>query len=86
MLGITPLNCNSRGLWKLGIQLSDLLRSCDAVFNNEVDHVEKMLPHLGSVVQVDLAWVNCIVSHYAAEIEGLLDLDRQTLSNKRFDV
>lgn len=45
-----------------------------------------MLAHFWSVIQIDLAGVDSVISNDATEIEGLLHLDWKALCNQSLDV
>ena len=63
-----------------------MFRSCDSVFDNEIEHIEQPVRTLWRVGDVDFTGMNRVVAHHATKVKSLLNLNRQPLRDQRADV
>jgi hypothetical protein len=78
-LGHSLLGCIALGdginstLRELVKQVLYLLRPSDAVLNDKVDHLEKLMGYLRGVLDIQLPWVDRVITNHSADIKGLLN-------------
>lgn len=73
--------CRPCSFWQLVKKAFDLLWPRNPIFDNVIEHAEKILRDFRRITQIDLAGMDCVIANNPTKIERLLNLDGQTFSH-----